>query len=598
MAKQEKTAAELYREERKQRIAKAAKKNQKQSHNIILSKKAKSGIAIAVVIAIVIGIAGFAVSNAGFFERGKVAMTVGEEEILKAEYSYYYNSAFSQYFNTSYQYDSYYGTGMGAMYTGYDWSKAPDAQSYASELEGYENPTWADFFDKSAKESIQYVVAAKLYAAENEITLDEEDYKKLDETMADYEKNAKSNNFSLPAFLRYNYGKSMSVETLRSIFEKQLVATKVQELTTQQYKDAITDKDVEKEYNKDLTVYGVVTLRNYVITAEKVKAEGSETSEVTAETLAAAKKKAEAFESKLSGVDSFKNVAYEYEVLAENDEAEKIKTDDSITLVEDISHSDLSYDASDEAFLKWVFNKDTAKGSTYIVEDKTTGYTVYMMVDPVHTAPDEETYDVRHILVKFPEDTTEKAEDNAEAETEEKVESIELIEFEDEIVDIHVDLEKDLKNAELYDKAQDILKEYLDGDRTEDAFAALAVKYSEDGNAAKGGIYEDVTKGYMVSEFENWALQDGRNNGDVGIVETTYGYHIMYQIGKGVTTWQDTIRTNMATAEYNEFVEEISTADNVKITNQVDEEVADVIDFTNKFAKTIIRNYNSSAAQQ
>ena len=77
MANQEKTAAELYREERKQRIAKAAKKNQKKSNKVILTKKSKAAIAVVVVIAIALGICGFAVSNSGLLQRGKVAFTVG-----------------------------------------------------------------------------------------------------------------------------------------------------------------------------------------------------------------------------------------------------------------------------------------------------------------------------------------------------------------------------------------------------------------------------------------------------------------------------------------------------------------------------------------
>ena len=59
------------------------------------------------------------------------------------------------------------------------------------------------------------------------------------------------------------------------------------------------DKEVEKLYKDQIKNYGVVTLRNYEITAEKVKSETKdengetkETEAVTKETLAAAKAKA------------------------------------------------------------------------------------------------------------------------------------------------------------------------------------------------------------------------------------------------------------------------------------------------------------------
>ena len=46
MAKQEKSAAELYREERKARLAKAAKQNNKKSHNVSVSSKTTKAITI------------------------------------------------------------------------------------------------------------------------------------------------------------------------------------------------------------------------------------------------------------------------------------------------------------------------------------------------------------------------------------------------------------------------------------------------------------------------------------------------------------------------------------------------------------------------
>ena len=63
----------------------------------------------------------------------------------------------------------------------------------------------------------------------------------------------------------------------------------------------------------------------------------------------------------------------------------------------------------------------------------------------------------------------------------------------------------------------------------EDGFSVMAETYSQDpGSATNGGLYEDVYKGQMVPEFENWCFDASRQVGDYGIVKTTYGYHIMY----------------------------------------------------------------------
>lgn len=584
MANQEKTAAELYREERKARIAKAAKKNQKKQNKIILTKKSKAVIAVLVVLAIALGIGGFAIGNSGMLLRGKVAFNVGEEDVSLAEYSYYYNSNYQEQYGYSAQFDQYYGAGMGAMYTGFDCGKTPDAQAYSGKIEGIENPTWADYFSYNAKRQIQYAKAAKLYAAEKGIELSEKDYAEIESTIESIEAQAKSGQqpYSLAAYLRLLYGKAMNPSAMRDIITQQLLVQKVSEVTMDGYKAEYTDEVVLKEYNKDLTAYGVVSLRSYVVNAEKVEDKEKETSAVTKETMAAAKTKAESFASKVNSDESFKAVAYEFEKFAKNEKAEDMKTNDSLTLLKDQSYGASS---ADEKFNKWAFDKNTAVGSTYIVENADTGYTVYMMSEPVHTAPDAKTYDVRHILISFP-----KAEEGKEEEKKDDVE-VELLDASayDVTVDIDVDLEK-TGDKETYKKAQDILKEYLDGDKTENAFAELAKKYSEDSNAEQGGIYTGVTEGRMVKEFENWSLAKDRKYGDVGIVESSYGYHIMYHVGAETTTWKDVIKTDLATEKYNDFAEKIIKEDNVKIENEDAAVIELANEELNRFAKLQIRN--------
>ena len=598
MAKQEKSAAELYREERKARIAKAAKKNAKKSHNVILTKGMKKAIAAIVVIAIVAGIGAFSVSNSGMLERGKVAFTVGDVEVTAPEYGFYYSSAFSNIFNMSYQYETYYGAGMGAMATGYDYTVSPDAQAYSGEIEGVEKPMFTDYFEEYAISSIKYVKASVKYAAENGIELDEDDYAEVEESMEEFKETAKSMNYSLSAYLRRFFHKGLTPSLLEEIIKEQTLTTKVSEVKSEEFAASYSDTKVEKTFYDSLTTYGVTSLRTYEILAAKetVKAteEGKEdTQEVTDETMAEAKAIADAFAAKVNSVDTFKAAAADAEKVAENEDYADFKNDDSKTAMTDITYSDLSYESSDEKFLKWAFDENTKVGTTYIVENTGSGYTVYMMEEPVHKAKDAWTYDVRHILVKFPEEEATKEETEATEETEEvKVEKLDTSAYD---VTVDIEVNEEYTNAELYIKAQDILKEYLDGDKTEDKFGELAVKYSEDSNAADGGIYENVTEGYMVSEFENWALEEGRKEGDVGIVETEYGYHVMYYIGSECTTWSDVIKQDLASEEYNKFAEELESGDNVAVSNKVEESLAGVEEFIVSLAKEQIRNIKANA---
>lgn len=87
--------------------------------------------------------------------------------------------------------------------------------------------------------------------------------------------------------------------------------------------------------------------------------------------------------------------------------------------------------------------------------------------------------------------------------------------------------------------AEDILNQWLSGDKTEDSFAALANEKSQDpGSNTAGGLYTDVYVGQMVEEFENWCFDESRQVGDYGIVKTSLGYHIMYFSGSR-PVWRD-----------------------------------------------------------
>ena len=95
----------------------------------------------------------------------------------------------------------------------------------------------------------------------------------------------------------------------------------------------------------------------------------------------------------------------------------------------------------------------------------------------------------------------------------------------------------DAEWAAAQQKAQEILDLYLAGDRTEESFGELANQHTQDGNDANydgvpdGGLYTGVVKGQMVEPFENWCFDEGRILGDTGLVQTVYGWHVMYFAG-------------------------------------------------------------------
>ena len=105
--------------------------------------------------------------------------------------------------------------------------------------------------------------------------------------------------------------------------------------------------------------------------------------------------------------------------------------------------------------------------------------------------------------------------------------------------------------------AQDVLEEFLAGDKTQDAFAALANQRSQDpGSNQNGGLYEGVKEGQMVPAFNDWCFDESRQEGDTGIVKTDYGYHVMYFVGSELL-WAQYARSDYAREQADKLLDEV-----------------------------------------
>lgn len=80
------------------------------------------------------------------------------------------------------------------------------------------------------------------------------------------------------------------------------------------------------------------------------------------------------------------------------------------------------------------------------------------------------------------------------------------------------------------EKTQAVYDAWKAGDADEESFAALANEKSEDGGSnTSGGLYSGITKETsFVEPFLNWCMDENRKVGDTGIVQSEFGYHIMY----------------------------------------------------------------------
>lgn len=139
--------------------------------------------------------------------------------------------------------------------------------------------------------------------------------------------------------------------------------------------------------------------------------------------------------------------------------------------------------------------------------------------------------DVRHILVKVGTTTDE----NGQA----------------------VSTDADWESCQV--KAQLILDQWKAGAATEESFGTLAGQITEDGGSkATGGLYENVVDGDMVTEFNDWIMDESRVPGDTGLVKTQFGYHVMYfcdseEIPTQEQKWYTTVQAELLSARFDEF---------------------------------------------
>ena len=599
MAKQEKSKAELYRAERKARLQKAAKRNKKKPISPETGKRIGKAIGVIVLVALVAVIALFVVNYTGLIEKSTTAVTVGEEKISQAEYGYYYN----QGYNMANQYASY------GYDIGYDTNKLPDQQEYSGMFGTIEDfpedqtPMWTDFFAYYAQNSLKQIKSGVAEAKKLGLELDDGDLAEVQSSIDQLKSSASQNGYSLNAYLRASNGKGVNEKLYRQILEEQALYQKLDETKTDELKAAVTAEEVETEYNANTEAYGVVSYRSYAVAAEQEEvksepaedaeaAEGEETAEAAEPTMEVTEKTMADAKAKADKIAAAKSEAEFLAAVAEAAGDKKYATDDSLTLHENQSSETIS--SSDSELASWLFSDEAVAGATKVTEQANTGYTVYYVTDAVHKPGDSLTYSVRHILVKFPEDNAsddaEAAEDSAE-KTEDVVEVPALDKKAYDGVKIVLDVDGETaKDKATYLKAQNILVEYLEGEHTAEAFGKLAKKYSEDSNAEQGGIYEDVPMGQMVTEFESWAADKSRKEGDVGIVETQFGYHVMYFEGSKTVAWDDAVREAIAHPQADEYMADLAKDEAFAVTVVSEKALAKVEAAMLKLARNAIRN--------
>lgn len=536
-----------YREERKARLAKAAKKNSKKSHKIsgkTMSKKTKSTVAGVIAVVLVVLIAAFACNESGVFERMKKIETVAGDSYSAVEYEYYYRYTHNYYYSMAQQYDSYYGAGYGFYYTGYDCSKLPEDQEYPGtdyKLEDGTKPTWKQYFEYTALNQMQqYQVMVDLAEADKNFKLDpavlEEALGQIDEMKKQLKEQAEKNSTGVVSFnkyLRNAYGKGMSEKVFENIVTTQTIASEYSTYVLEQKSSAYTDAELEEVYKKDTSAYDCVDFRLFSIAPVTPEFEKDATTEeknaATKQAQEEAKKKAEEMFGKITDEASFIKLAEQYATKDQKEAADYTKPETTLMSFTEKSTVEGSFN---EDAIKWLYDQKTPVGEKKLFDVNGTQY-IFYMVKPTYRDNDTIPVDVRHILYQFDSEAKDKEADK-----------------------------KSKKN-----EADAALAAIKEADDKLAKFLEICEKDSDDtGSASNGGLIEYLGKGKYVKAFEAWSLDSARKEGDVAVIETEYGYHVMYFVEKhDKPMWKITIANTLATESLNKQIDTAVASDEYKV---------------------------------
>ena len=509
----------------------------------IVKKRIKACVAVVVVVALL-----FCYLQTGLVRHGLMgALGVpqstftgmvlkdadGKKHGIKVStYNYYYAMIYNQLQQTQQQYEQY-GVELSDDQK-VDFDKKLSQQKTKNHDD--EEVTWAQYIHDEVLESVEstytYYYEALKANDGKEPKITEDQQKELDEAVENYKSTAEGYGYTVSGYLTAAMGKGVTEE----VFRREAKISYISENYQEEYQEELSEKQYDKsEYekyrdeNKDDLVS--VDIKYF---------------ECDSEDDAKAFRKALKADGSNFAALSAKYASSDWDKKANKNAVETTYKDITKSTLKNMNGAIAQADSDDDSKyegLDWVYSSKRKAGDI-----KQMSTSIVYIIKPVNLSK-VHPVTVRHILIKPYK--VEKDDDGNETETEAETPSEAS--------------EKEWANA--LKKAQKILKEYKSGDKTADAFGELAKDNSADSNASDGGIYKNVTPNQMVPTFNAWCFDGKRKAGDTAIVQTEYGYHIMYfESTSDLTVWEYTAQQALASDDGTKETEKLEKAYTLKET--------------------------------
>ena len=516
---------------------------------------------IAIILVAAIAIVGVrAVIQSGSLQRNSIAAVVGDKELSAVELSYYYHDVIQQNYSEWYNQYGSSTTLYLQLLMGLDITAPLDKQVYDTKT----GQTWASYFVDLALNSAKRTYVLGKLAKEANFELSEDAKKSVDSQIATMQFWAAYNGYNnVDKYLGLSYCFGATVDSYRTYLEETALANAYME----HYTDSLTytDEQIREFEAEKLLDYNSYSYATCYLSYTHFLGEGTKDDKgnvtYTEEEREAARAKAKEVAESLLGNKNFEELEMAVKAL----EINKDKTNVSATNNKNILGSKLP------ALLKdWITNADRKDADSTVIVNEYTPTT-----DEEEETDDEKT-----------DDKTDTEEDKKEEET--VINGFYVVVFTGSndnkvpTVDVHHLLKAfeggkkgddgkmtytDAEKAKAKEEAEKLLKEWeeMEGGKTLENFKKLVEKNTDDtASAATGGLYENISYDQSyVEPFLNWCIDENRKVGDVEIVETEYGYHIMYFAERNEMIYRDLLITNdMRTKDVEKWYEEqLKTAD-------------------------------------
>ena len=473
------------------------------------SQKRSSVLYGVIAVLFLIALVGAVVWRSNVVSKVAPAATIDGEKYTAAEVSFYYQNVYQGFVNNNYYLISYIGLDP---YSSLETQTINETA--AAWIGAEEGQTWHDYFMDQALFQMASVQNG-LKAAEAEgFAFPASIQVQHDEAMTYLQSTAASTGMSADQYLKNAMGSTMT----EKVYSEQMTRILKFDAYTAAYADSLTysDSEIEAAYKEGTQYYDEVAYEYVYISGaaeSTTDADGNTvepTEEESEQAMTEARTAAEALLTTVQAGESLEDAAEAYE-------------DASYSSIDGTTYSG-------DVVTEWLFDDARTAGDASVLES---GTAVYVAVFHDRFRNQEPTIDVRHILIQ-PAAGTLTAEDEG---------------YEDEQAQL---------KADALATAEDLLAQWKAGEATEDSFAQLAMEHSADGSKYDGGLYTAVRPGDMVTEFNDWCFAANRKTGDSGVVETTYGAHVMYFSGDNLPYWQTLVVSDLQNADYSEWVSAFS----------------------------------------